>query len=245
MTMPTAICGLFAAGPDWLEALLPVLFVGFWIVSQVIAAVRRGQPGGPQRPPRVEPGRLPAPPRGPADDAVDLRGELERQIADFLRDSSSESRRGPQRSAGPAKALPEPRGPVVPGAASGTVKTRRREEPGAGAPKTDVGAGRSGPPALGADFGTLKNRRRDQADTAVAGRLDERAPRDEAVARHVSEAFSHELAHLRGDLATAAPQPAAAPATQAQELVRLLRQPATVRQLILLGAVLDRPVDRW
>jgi hypothetical protein len=61
----------------------------------------------------------------------------------------------------------------------------------------------------------------------------------------VSEAFSHELAHLRGDLATAAPQPAAAPATQAQELVRLLRQPATVRQLILLGAVLDRPVDRW
>jgi hypothetical protein len=29
------------------------------------------------------------------------------------------------------------------------------------------------------------------------------------------------------------------------ELVQLLRNPATIRQAILLREVLDRPVDRW
>ena len=32
---------MFAAGLDWLEGLLPALFVGFWILSQVFAIFRR------------------------------------------------------------------------------------------------------------------------------------------------------------------------------------------------------------
>jgi hypothetical protein len=51
---------VFAAGLDWLEGLLPFLFVLFWIVSQIVNVVRnmagRGQPApGPARvPPRPE-----------------------------------------------------------------------------------------------------------------------------------------------------------------------------------------------
>ena len=44
---------LFAAGFDWIEGLLPLLFVIFWIVSQVVNVVRRVAGGGgpPAAPP--------------------------------------------------------------------------------------------------------------------------------------------------------------------------------------------------
>jgi hypothetical protein len=45
---------LFAAGLDWLEGLLPVLFVLFWIVSQVFNALKAAGKGRPQ-PPVVRP----------------------------------------------------------------------------------------------------------------------------------------------------------------------------------------------
>jgi len=36
---------LFAAGFDWLEAILPLLFVLIWIISQVVAVFRRVRGG--------------------------------------------------------------------------------------------------------------------------------------------------------------------------------------------------------
>jgi hypothetical protein len=33
--------------------------------------------------------------------------------------------------------------------------------------------------------------------------------------------------------------------TAAHELVAMFRNPATIRQVILLREVLDRPIDRW
>jgi hypothetical protein len=75
-------------------------------------------------------------------------------------------------------------------------------------------------------------------------------PQTESVARHVQDAFSHELKHLRGTIredeaqqAGGTPRPTAP--TQAEELVHLLRSPATIRQVVLLREILDRPVDRW
>jgi hypothetical protein len=69
------------------------------------------------------------------------------------------------------------------------------------------------------------------------------------VARHVQDAFSRELTHLRGTItqedAQAGGTPRLATPTQAEELVHLLRNPSTIRQVILLREVLDRPVDRW
>jgi hypothetical protein len=73
------------------------------------------------------------------------------------------------------------------------------------------------------------------------------------VASHVREAFAHDLKHDRSPLATpaalrpaaAAPPPAKSRATVAAELAQALRNPASIRQAILLREVLERPVDRW
>jgi hypothetical protein len=68
---------LIAAGFDWLQELLPLLFVLYWIGSQLVGLFRAA--GGDRKPVA----RVPAPPRPPAADEV--RGELERQIEEFLR----------------------------------------------------------------------------------------------------------------------------------------------------------------
>ncbi|MFN7812223.1 MAG: hypothetical protein ACK5SI_06120, partial [Planctomycetia bacterium] len=67
------------------------------------------------------------------------------------------------------------------------------------------------------------------------------------VARHVAEAFAHDLDHTAPGLTTApaGPMPGPQPATVAAELAMALRSPATLRQLILLREVLDRPTERW
>jgi len=78
------------------------------------------------------------------------------------------------------------------------------------------------------------------------------------VASHVREAFAHDLKHDRTPLAKPAPArrpDASAPATPpaatnkrakiAAELAQALRNPASIRQAILLREVLERPADRW
>ena len=63
----------------------------------------------------------------------------------------------------------------------------------------------------------------------------------ESVAAHVSEVFGKEMAHLRGDLQSdaAAAKRASAPASAVENLVAMLRDPRTVRQLVLVREVLD------
>jgi hypothetical protein len=191
---------LFAAGLDWLEGLLPFLFVLFWIVSQVFnafKAVGRGR----QQPPAARPPR-PAPPAPQADE---IRGQLERQIGEFLR--QQEGRRGP-----PA-ARPTP-----------PVQQRPPRRPKEGRPPP------SAPPA--------KPKVAERATVAAAA---------SDVARHVHDAFDHELEHLSTSIAAGAPvnEPPRRPAAPAAELVTMLRNPTTLRQLILLREVLDRPTERW
>ena len=189
-------CILFAAGLDWLENLLPVLFVGFWILSQVFAVFRRvagnGRPAEPPVVRRAEPPR-PAPPPMPPEG----REQLERQIEEFLRRVNHE----------PA---PRPRTPKKP-----AVQKPSIAKPLPAPPK----------PAVATD-----------------------------VASHVREAFAHDLKHDRPALATSAkprrpdaPAPAATKqrATIAAELAQALRNPASIRQAILLREVLERPADRW
>lgn len=95
---------LLAAGLDWLESLLPVLFVAFWVISQIFAAVKRVA-GPAERPPVARPGQPPKPDRNAA--------EIEREIREFLRrgipDARSASPRAPQpRPPGPKTAVKEP-----------------------------------------------------------------------------------------------------------------------------------------
>jgi len=73
------------------------------------------------------------------------------------------------------------------------------------------------------------------------------------VARHVQDAYAHELSHLQSGLDKATDEPAKGVSSQppprgglaARDLVAAARDPATIRQAILLREILERPVDRW
>jgi len=209
---------LLAAGFDWLEGLLPFLFVGFWILSQVFAVFRRVNGRGGPRPNEAAPG--PIQPRrpaqrpfagnepGPGGAAEPGRpSDLEEQIADFLRNV-----RGERPATPPPRAKRQPPQPVP---ATSPVSSPVRRP------------------------GTEADRRVGNLDASTA------------VARHVKDVFSHELKHLAAGLpAAAAREPSEAapprpPASRAEELANMLHSPTTIRQLILLREVLDRPVSRW
>ena len=73
----------------------------------------------------------------------------------------------------------------------------------------------------------------------------------ESIAEKVRQDFAKELEHLStpltADRAIASPQPSGGAATgsPAAEIVRSLRSPATLRELVVIREILDRPVDRW
>lgn len=187
--------GIIAAGIDWLEGLLPLLFVGFWILSQVMAVFRRvgGKKPGPvviARPPAAEQVQ---------------REDLERQIEDFLRDVGGRIRQ--PRGEMPSVPTPPPR-----------QRVRERPVPVAQQPRV------APPPPLAM-----------------------RAGHDTDVARHVHDAFAHELSHLESPLARGSIEQPSRPATTTAgaQLAALVRNPQTIRQVILLGVVLERPTDRW
>lgn len=99
-------------------------------------------------------------------------------------------------------------------------------------------------------------RQADQARLPVAGAGKTAAPERQpspaqgsAVARHVQDAFGQELKHLASSLPGVPPAGSEAhvpgAATPAAEFASALRNPATLRQLVLLREILERPVDRW
>jgi hypothetical protein len=237
MQFPLATCVLLAAGFDWLEALLPFLFVAFWIVSQVFAVVRRLQGGGRQQPPprpRFDPARdRPRPPQPAAGDAVDPRSDLEKQIAEFLREATGEKKPQPTvRNREPVTAArPQPPRPE---------RRADAERRGPRAPRVATPGQREQQKVVAPPENAVK---------PMAATPPMQTGNTESVARHVQDAFSRELTHLRGTItqedAQAGGTPRLATPTQAEELVHLLRNPSTIRQVILLREVLDRPVDRW
>jgi len=172
------IAPVVAAGIDWLEGLLPLLFVLFWIISQVVNVIRRvaGEGGRPQPAP-VVPKRPPA----PADDA---REALERQIDEFLR----QSRGGRDREPAAKPAAPRP-------------QTHRPRPP----------LGEAG----------------------------------DDIAEHVDGAFAHDLSHRMSPSSPAGSGSVQPGNATAAELAAALRDPTTLRRLVLVREVLERPIDRW
>ena len=65
------------------------------------------------------------------------------------------------------------------------------------------------------------------------------------VARHVKDAFAHEIEHLPSGLSRVDAPPAPPRTATGLDLAALIRDPATLRQLMIVREVLDRPVDRW
>lgn len=238
---------LLAAGLDWIEGLLPVLFVIIWIVSQVWAVFRRA--AGPQRPAG---GPLPRPPRprgaeelAPAQRPdVGGRTELERQIEAFLRESRGGQPPRPDEAGGRGGRVPAAKPQPAP--ASATRGTRRPErQAGAGQRRDTATAGGAARPAAAAgDAGAQAAqhragaaRTRDAATTTVGG----------DVARHVDEAFATDLKHRIAPATRATAVPTAVPALVEQHgaVADLLRDPESLRRLVIIREVLDRPVERW
>ena len=233
------------AANDWLEGLVPFLFFVIWIVSQVVAGVRRiggggkvaggdpnaGRPVGPA-PGQVREVRPPVVPVGEPDRRA-AQDDLQRQIEAFRRGQAAGGipdppRRTPSNPPALPKAPPR-REPVAgkPAAARGQEGGVRRS-PAPTANRSAAAPARQGtppannpPPILGGHGGEI--------------------------GRHVDGAFAHDLADA-GVRPGSSDQSAVAPQTVptvAHELVAMFRDPKTIRQVILLREVLDRPIDRW
>ena len=215
---------LFAAGFDWIEGLLPLLFVIFWIVSQVVNVVRRvAGGGGPPAAPPVRPPRRPVAGEPPAD----IRVELERQIEEFLRQS-----RGGQQQPTPQPAQqrkPEPRPQQRPA-------VQRSDRPRASS-KPSV---RRTPPPLPPKAVTPAARLGDRPYSPLGEAGDD-------IIEHVNDAFANDLGHRDSMLSspTAVKPQAVATGGVADELAAAIRDPAALRRLIVMREILDRPVYRW
>ncbi len=138
---------LFAAGLDWLEALLPVVFILIWIISQITKIVRKqsgeqpaAQPPRPKPPrprPAVKPADKPAeagarvapPPRKAEPAGAGLDAELRRQIEQFLKGRPTEPIQVDR--AGPPPMPPKPRPASKP--------QRRQPKPSPPPQRADVG----------------------------------------------------------------------------------------------------------
>ena len=231
------LCVVFAAGLDWLEGLLPALFVGFWILSQVFAIFRRPANRGEQPRP-VGRGRRPLPVPAPTEildevpnerldpgellemrpgDRVSLEQEIEKFLAGRRSGRSPAAAQREPASDHPPSRRARRRG--EPRRQRGSVKPPRNAEPPALPPPlpAPVVVDRPPPPASDTD-----------------------------VARHVDEAFAHDLAH-EVPLMLDEKGIAASPHTKTSHasLAAMLRNPATIRQIIVMREVLERPTERW
>jgi hypothetical protein len=231
MLMPSV--PLLAAGLDWLEGLLPLLFVMIWIVSQVWGVFRKVAGNGNAKPPKAGPVPRPAPrpvPQAPwleeeplpAD--ANLRGELEKQIEEFLRETGRSS---------PSEPRSAPKRPTPARSARQLQTSSQTQRPRAEA-RTSAPAA---PPRL---TSAADGPARERAIGSLAERTSD-------IARHVEDAFADDLVHRRAAASTANAERSGLDVQSAAplDLVRLLRNPATLRQLVLVREVLDRPVDRW
>ena len=233
------------AANDWLEGLVPFLFFLIWIVSQVVGVVRRiggggkvaggdpnaGRPVGPA-PGQVREVRPPVVPVGEPERRA-AQDDLQRQIEAFRRGQA-------------AGGIPDPprRTPSNPPA---LPKAPPRREPVAGkpaAPRGQAGGVRRSPAPTANRSAAAPARQgtppANNPPPILGGHAGE-------IGRHVDGAFAHDLAHA-GIRPGSSDQSAVAPQTVptvAHELVAMFRDPKTIRQVILLREVLDRPIDRW
>jgi hypothetical protein len=247
------------AANDWLEGLVPFLFFVIWIVSQVVGVVRRIGGGGKVAGGDPNAGRTVGPAPGQVREVrppVVPVGELDRRASELDRRASEPDRRAAQddlqrqieafRRGQAAGGIPDPprRTPSNPPA---LPKAPPRREPVAGkpaAPRGQEGGVRRSP---------APTANRSAAAPARQGTPPANNPppilggHGGEIGRHVDGAFAHDLAHA-GIRPGSSDQSAVAPQTVptvAHELVAMFRDPKTIRQVILLREVLDRPIDRW
>ena len=228
---------IFAANLDWLEVCLPMLFVGFWIVSQAVAIFRKIAGVGMEKPAgRIN---MPVPVKGERI-SVDVRADITRQIEDFLsqRIESDKTQPPPLLQRSPVSPRQEQNRLAV---VKKTPRPSQRKGERALSQRT------ANSPALPAKSVSGKLLLSDSVQSINAmdsGTTD--------VGRHVSEIFSHKLSHLshlQGTLREGSQienqEGSPLPNVPGVHIAVMLRNPATIRSIVVLREILDRPVHRW
>ena len=253
-----ACAPLLAAGFDWLEALLPLLFVFIWIVSQVLNVFRRVAAAG-------------------------RRDEDDDEDEDDLVEVIGRQRNGARRCPSCGHQFVAAAAAIAPCPECGRLTL---DETPADLDLVDDLPVRSDRQSIEAEIDAFLGRSRQQppplpqpvrqrplapaADTlaepvaamlAAAGST-ERA--NDEISRHIHDVFGKGLGRLpdgtvenpwadlerpgqgpRPSRATAVAGDAAAIRATTGDLAAMLKNPATIRQALLLREILDRPTDRW
>ena len=222
-----------AAAIDWLETLLPALFVGWWILSQILTVFQRPKKKASEkevfRGKKIKPVRTQTENVRPLDQPVSTiqkpkpkpkdriepqkvsskkvdssRRKIEQEIEEFLTKRDAESHTQIQQD--------------LRSEGTQSKETRRRTA-------------------------SMRDRASDPSSGLSVEAFLERNTTKESVAEHVYEAFAHDLKHEVPN-----EEPAKVPnQTQSvsQSFATLLRDPQTLRHLIVMREILDRPIDRW
>lgn len=238
MTAPAAV--LFAA--DWFEVVVPIVVFVIWIINQ-ISGVKKAAGRPPARPN--------APPAGnaPAAGQRGLMDEVERFLRE-ARQAMEQQKPGarpqqPQPAAKPgAKAKPNVRSPKTP--------RRKEEKP---APRRSLAEQtKLQPQAAERELdeirlgGSVAQHVREHLDTS---RFDERAGKlshltqtvEQDIGSHVRGVFDHSVGSLSQQ--NAAAESTVDAQSSAAQIVAMLRDPAGMRNAIILQEILSPPTHRW
>lgn len=206
---------LLGAALDWLEAVLPLIFVFIWIVSQVAAVFRKF---AEKRPVAMPPRPAVRPAEGPPGEAVPV---------------------GPP----PQRAAPV-QGRAAPAQGGFDAELRRQiEQFLKGRPPETIEIEPVGPPAVPSASAVRKKPTKPRPSKKPAPGASKRLEGVGSSPRTEMPHLTSSLMPAESNEAQALP--AAASVAVAGTIAGLLADPQSLRQAILLREVLDRPVERW
>ncbi|MCA9245862.1 MAG: hypothetical protein KDA42_02075 [Planctomycetales bacterium] len=218
---------LLADVEGWVRAAVFLVFIIFWVLSQVFGNKQKSAP--PRRAQRERP-------HSPDSDPPAGEDRIRAELQEFLRDAAERRQqtarpRGRQREKVLEAEIVEPE--VV--EAVTITQSAKRAEPAASRSQDQQ-----------PDPYAIAN---EKARTSHLG--EEVALADEKVESHLHEVFDHEVSHLhehthegqasgRGERRGSRSKP-----SLAREIREMMREPRSVRRAVVLNEVLRRPEDRW
>jgi hypothetical protein len=246
MTTPIALA-LFAA--DWVEVVVPAVVFVIWLINQ-IAAVKKGGPAG--RPP-ARPNAPNAPGQGAAPQAGGQRGLMD-EVERFLREARKAMEQ-PQGGAQQAKQVPPQQRQPKQKQPRQKKASPAAQKPLGRLPQTDQPRLQSRLSERSLDDvragGSVARHVQEHLDTS---RFDERAGKlshlkqtvEQDIGTHVHDAFEHKVGTLAAQDSGKPPAPIGDEASNpALQIAAMLRDPASMRNAIILQEILSPPTHRW
>lgn len=243
-----AAAALFAA--DWVDVLIPVVVFLVWLINQIAGAKKAAPPVRPQPRPNAPPNPAGQP---AAPQAGGKRGLMD-EVEQFLREARKAMEQQQQAAGQRAKPAPPPQ--PRPAAKSKPPRTKKPQPP------ATKQVGRLSPTDQPRIQSRLADRQLDEVrlggsvaqhvqEHLDTSRFDERAGKlshlrqrvEQDIGSHVQQVFDHQV----GSLAPQAAAPAAAgdAPNPAAQIAAMLRDPAGMRNAIILQEILSPPSHRW